>query len=124
MRRSILIADDDDAVRQVMRIALQQAGYDVCEATNGAEAIRAVHAAPFDLIITDVLMPERDGLEMIMHVRRRNPNIKVLAISGADNALFLANAAGLGATQVLRKPFRVAALLALVADLLQVPARA
>lgn len=123
MRRSILIADDDDAVRQVMRIALQQAGYDVCEATNGAEAIRAMHAAPFDLIITDVLMPERDGLEMIMHVRRRNPNIKVLAISGADNALFLANAAGLGATQVLRKPFRVAALLALVADLLQVPAR-
>lgn len=123
MRRSILIADDDDAVRQVMRIALQQAGYDVCEATNGAEAIRAMHAAPFDLIITDVLMPERDGLEMIMHVRRRNPNIKVLAISGADNALFLANAAGLGATQVLRKPFRVAALLALVADLLQIPAR-
>ncbi|HPM24729.1 MAG TPA: response regulator [Phycisphaerae bacterium] len=123
MRRSILIADDDDAIRQVMRIALQQAGYDVCEATNGAEAIRAMHATPFDLVITDVLMPESDGLEMIMHVRRQNPNIKVLAISGADNALFLANAAGLGATQVLRKPFRVSALLTLVADLLPAPTR-
>lgn len=124
MAHSILIADDDDAVRQIMRISLQQAGYDVCEAANGAEAIRALRTTPFDLIITDILMPEQDGLETIMHVRRQNPNLKVLAISGADNTLFLANAAGLGATQILRKPFQVSALLAAVASLLQVPARA
>lgn len=119
--QSILIAEDDPGVRHLIRRSLEQAGYSVAEATNGAEAIRAVHAAPFDLVITDILMPETDGLEAIVHLRKRTPGLKVIAISGYENALFLADARGLGATRVLTKPFKPGDLLTLVHDLLGQP---
>lgn len=118
MPRNILIAEDDDQVRRVIRLALERAGYDVCEAADGEEARRALGVAPFDLVITDIVMPGKDGLETIMFLRRNHPGTPVIAISGHDNPLFLSNAAGLGATHVLAKPFTPSRLLDLVARVL------
>ena len=118
MSTSILVAEDDESVRDVIRRSLEQAGYSVCEAANGEEAIRALDAVPFDLVITDILMPERDGLETILYLRRSSPRTKVIAISGAANDLFLTDAAGLGAARVLTKPFKPDELLSLVAETL------
>lgn len=114
MPRNILVAEDDDQVRQVIRLALERAGYDVCEAADGEEARRALGTAPFDLVITDIVMPGKDGLETIMFLRRNHPGTPVIAISGHDSPLFLSNAAGLGATHVLAKPFAPSQLLDLV----------
>ncbi len=118
MPHSVLIADDDGAIRAVIRRSLEQAGYSVCEAASGAEAIRALRAGSFDLVITDILMPDQDGLETIIHLRKQRPHTKVIAISGAPEELFLASALGLGAARSLAKPFRPADLMALVHDLL------
>ncbi|MBK9119671.1 MAG: response regulator [Phycisphaerales bacterium] len=115
---SILVADDNDEVRKVMRLSLERAGYDVCEAANGLEAMRAVNAIPFDLVITDILMPERDGIETILHLRQKAPQAKILAISGAQDNVFLASASGLGATRTLTKPFTPTQLLNVVSELL------
>jgi CheY-like chemotaxis protein len=119
--QNILVAEDDEGVRHLIRRSLEQAGYDVSEVANGAEAIRAAHATAFDLVITDILMPETDGLETIVHLRKRSPGLRVIAISGYENALFLADARGLGATRVLTKPFKTADLLALVQEVLGQP---
>jgi CheY-like chemotaxis protein len=118
MRPSILLIDDNDDVRRVMRAALEHSGNDVCEAADGAEGLKALQQAHFDLVITDILMPEHDGLEMILHLRERSPQTPVIAISGSDHELYLSNARGLGATRVLQKPFRPAQLVVLVDELL------
>ncbi len=119
MNASILVAEDDELIRSTIRRSLEQRGYDVCEAANGAEAIRALRAEPFDLVITDILMPEKDGLETIRHLRKELPAVKIIAISGNENQLFLDSASGLGATRSLAKPFRPSELLELVAELLE-----
>jgi CheY-like chemotaxis protein len=119
MGQCILLADDDDRVRHTIRCRLECAGYDVREAASGADAIQALCTSPFDLVITDILMPDRDGLETIMHVRKKTPRTKIIAISGAADGLFLADAAGLGAHVVLAKPFTPDDLLVMVQDLLR-----
>jgi CheY-like chemotaxis protein len=116
---SILVADDDGAIREVVCRSLERAGYTVHAVEDGAEAIAALRDGVFDLVITDVLMPERDGLETIMYLRREAPQTKIIAISGSENDLFLSNAEGLGATHTLPKPFRPSDLLALVTKVLE-----
>jgi CheY-like chemotaxis protein len=111
MSHSILIVEDDAEVRHLIRHTLASSGYDVSEASNGAEAVRTIKATPFDLVITDILMPEQDGLETIIFLRRNAPNTKIIAISGTQNELFLRDARGLGAGATLTKPFQPAALL-------------
>lgn len=118
MSHRILVADDNEQVRSVIRRSLEFAGYSVREVANGEEAVRALHATAFDLVITDILMPEKDGLETIMYLRRENPGTKVIAISGAANELFLTDARGLGAVSVLAKPFTPDDLLRLVRSVL------
>jgi CheY-like chemotaxis protein len=119
MKHSILVADDDPSVRRVIRWSLEKVGYAVCEAANGVEAIHALRTAAFDLLITDILMPEQDGFETIVHARKKAPATKIIAISGAENDLYLTNALGLGATRTLPKPFKPADLVRMVKDLLQ-----
>lgn len=118
---TILVAEDEEGIRQLIRQSLEQKGHDVCEAANGEEALRALRTIPFDLVITDIFMPERDGLETIMYLRKEMPDVKIIAISGMENRLFLDNASGLGATRVLPKPFRPSQLLELVDDLMSKP---
>jgi len=116
---SILIVDDDAAVRELLRVVLHAAGYDVREARTGREGIRDFRRAPADLVITDIYMPDRDGLELIEALRRTHPRAKFLAMSGASGTMdYLARAQSLGVTRVIYKPFRMPQLLNIVSKLL------
>ncbi len=119
MSQSILLAEDDEAIRQMVRRTLEQAGYSVCEAADGTEAMRALSCVPFDLLITDIVMPGADGIETILHARKIMPGIKIIAISGCGSRdLFLDDASSLGATRTVSKPFRPTQLLHVVTELL------
>lgn len=123
----ILLIDDNEAFRTPLRIALEQAGYAVTEAGSGKQGLALYQAASHDLVIADLLMPEPDGLEVIMELRRRNRAVKIIAISAgtrhSPNAE-LAAARALGACRVLAKPFAVARLIATIQELLAPPAKA
>ncbi len=105
---SILIIDNDRALRAVLGEGLREAGYVVQEAANGRLGVNAFRKAPTDLVITDLYMPERDGLEVIEALRRTNPQVPILAISGASGTMdYLKVALTRGATEILSKPFSV-----------------
>lgn len=103
----ILIVEDDSAVRDLMRVWLDGDAHDVTEAADGAAAIREVGAASFDLVVTDIVMPEMEGTEMIMNLRRTSPNLKIIAVSGGGafgGNSYLDVAGKLGANRTLAKP--------------------
>ncbi|MCC2641960.1 MAG: Signal transduction response regulator, receiver domain [Nitrospira sp.] len=117
---SIFVMENDDAVRMMLRTGLTAAGYSVRDSTNGRLGINAFRKNPADLVITDIYMPERDGLEVIESLRRTHSGVKILAISGASGSMgYLKLAQSLGASAVLPKPFALSALLSIVAELLQ-----
>jgi two-component system chemotaxis response regulator CheY len=116
----VLLIDDDDAIRRLLRTALEEAGYSVREAANGIEGLRMFREAHADLVITDIYMPGCDGLEVIQTFLRIKPGTKVLAITGrSETANFLKVARMLGAAGVLKKPFAIEELLQIIARLLQ-----
>ena len=105
---TILLIDDNDQYRIMLNKVLSYAGYEVCEAKNGKEAVRAYRERPIDLVITDLIMPQKDGLEVIMELRDLNPEVRIIAISGGgrvDPENYLELAQGFGAQRVLAKPF-------------------
>ena len=112
---SILVVDDEDQIRQLIRETLEQAGYHVAEARDGKEALDQYRLAPADVVIMDILMPEQDGLETTATLRREFPNVKVIAITGGSDMIgilnFLDVAKMLGAHRVLQKPFEMKTLL-------------
>lgn len=118
MPPSILIVDDDAPIRSVLRRKLEQYQYDVCEAADGNEAIRALETTRFDLVITDIIVPEKDGIETICFLRLKQPEVKIIAISAPSNQLFLESARGLGAERVFTKPLKLAELADAVQELL------
>jgi len=110
----IVIADDDPAVLRALKGRLKQAGHAIRTATNGVEVLGHVRRQVPDLVITDIIMPECEGIETIVALRRSCPGIKLLAISGGGNAgraSYLSAAASLGADSVLTKPFTTRQLL-------------
>jgi CheY-like chemotaxis protein len=116
---SILIIEDTVAVRVLFRAILEQAGHVVCEASTGSEGIRLFRAAPTDVVITDIYMPDGDGLEVITHLRQAYHAVKILAISGrAGQECMLSVATRLGADGMLAKPVSLDALLTAVTKLL------
>lgn len=116
---SIFLIENDDAVREVIRVALMAAGYSIQEATNGRQGINSFRKAPTDLVITDIYMPDRDGLEVIEALRRTHPAVKILAISGASGSMnYLRKAEALGADRVLAKPLSMSTVLRVVSELL------
>jgi DNA-binding response OmpR family regulator len=118
----ILIIDDDDQVRHMLCQALEQAGYETVEARDGQEGLEHFRATPTDLIITDILMPGKEGLETIMELRRAVPGVKIIAISGGGqtgNMTFLDVARYLGAQRAFQKPFELRALLNAVREVLE-----
>lgn len=117
----ILLVDDEPLLRETLRIALQGAGHIVTLAQNGAAALSLLAAESFDVIVTDILMPETDGLEMIMRVRKDSGNVRIVAMSGGGrtrNMDMLEFAASFGADAVLAKPFLPKQLIASVADVM------
>jgi CheY-like chemotaxis protein len=110
----ILIIDDEASLRDVVRDMLEMAGHSVAEARDGREALSIFALDNPDLVITDILMPERDGLETIAALREQHPLLPIVAVSGGGDAgvdFYLSLAGHIGATRTLAKPFRQAALL-------------
>ena len=104
----ILVIDDDPVVRGLLVEMLRRAGYDVDEAEDGRAGMRRFREQPAALVITDVLMPEQEGLETLIQLRHESPTVRVIAISGGGRVgpeLYLNSARTLGAHAVLAKPF-------------------
>jgi CheY-like chemotaxis protein len=104
----ILVIDDDANFCNMLRTALERDGYVVEVAQNGEEGLQRQRLVPADLIITDILMPEREGLETIRALRQEFPEAKIIAVSGGGRTgrlNFLPLARRFGALQTLQKPF-------------------
>ena len=117
----ILLIDDDTPLRAIMREALAHFGHTVIEASNGSEGLELFKKSAVDLVITDIIMPEKEGLEVLMELRKQPNPVKVIAISGGGSTgkvEYLHIAKLMGASSVLSKPFSVFALIAAVNDLL------
>jgi DNA-binding response OmpR family regulator len=114
----ILVADDEAAVRGFLRFVLEGAGYHVIEAADGKQALRQARAGRVDLVITDLVMPELEGIETIQALRREVPGVGIIAVSGAFEGQFLPVAEMMGADAVLTKPVSPESLLATVAKVL------
>ena len=106
----ILLIDDDDALRKTMVKILALSGHACDQAPNGEVGLRLFQAGEYDLVVTDLLMPEKEGIETIMELREEVPGVKILAISGGlsrDREGPLSDAEALGADASLPKPFSV-----------------
>lgn len=112
---SILVVDDEDQIRRLICATLERAGYHITEARDGKEALEQYRLAPTDLVIMDILMPNQDGLETTVALRREFPDVKVIVITGGSDMIgmlnFLDVAKMLGAHSTLQKPFEMKALL-------------
>ena len=122
--KKILVIDDEAMVRSVVSEILKRAGYWMQTAEDGKSGLELFRRGEFDLLITDLLMPETDGLETIMSLRRERGAMKIMAISGCGFTLgdeYLRIAELLGADYTLAKPFTQADLLTAVDNLLKDP---
>lgn len=121
----ILVIDDNDDVRAVILAVLESAGHEVVLASDGARGIELQRKSPADLVITDILMPDNEGIETIRDLKQEFPPVRIIAMSGAAKPLtatdFLITAKALGAHAVLRKPFEASALLKSVEATLNLP---
>jgi two-component system, OmpR family, response regulator CpxR len=107
----LLVIDDDAAMRRMMVRTLATGNHRVIEAENGQEGLRLLEEHKPDLVITDILMPQKEGIETIREVQERSPSTKIIAISGggmSHNLMFLDVARAFGADAILAKPFRPA----------------
>jgi DNA-binding response OmpR family regulator len=118
----LLVIDDDNLVRAALTDILQTAGFEVVTASNGRHGLEVLSTTPVDAIITDILVPEQEGLETIREARQRFPDIRILAISGGGagggETQLLRFAESFGADQTLPKPFTGSQLVAAVKELL------
>lgn len=120
----ILVIDDEPAMREAVQKILARAGHQVSLASNGHEGLAIVANFAPQVVLTDILMPEKDGIETTIAVRKAYPNVKIIAMSGggrAHNFNFLETARKLGAHAVLQKPVRMADLLDTVTRLIEAP---
>lgn len=105
----ILVVDDDAQMRQMIAQMLEREGYTVSSACNGREALTRYRQGRCDLVVLDILMPEMDGIETTMELKREFPQVRILAVSGGRRALSpqfnLESATVLGVNATLAKPF-------------------
>jgi DNA-binding NtrC family response regulator len=117
----ILVIDDDESITSLLHMVLSRQGYEVLTAANGREGVKLFNSTPADLVISDILMPEMDGLEALKQLRQLSPNLKLIAVSGGGVRLkmdVLRVAELLGAAATFEKPYKIDALLASVRQLL------
>lgn len=122
---NILLIDDDATVRHALKQVLERAGHQVEEAADGIIGVAKFTASRPDLVITDIIMPNQEGIETIIELRRLAPDVAIIAMSGGGrtgNRDFLAMAEKLGAAKMMAKPFRPKELVEAVAQLLPKPA--
>jgi CheY-like chemotaxis protein len=116
----VLVVEDEELMRSVIVAALSHAGHRVTQAADGHEAVKQFRGDPSDLIITDILMPESDGLDVLIALAREKKKVPVIVMSGipGESALYLRAAKDLGAVRTLEKPFTMDVLLAVTKDVL------
>ncbi len=117
----ILLIEDEYMVREALRDALQQAGHEVEEASNGIEGLKCYEQNQADLVITDMLMPQKEGLETIIELKKKYSDVKIFAISGATtrvNIDVLPAAEGFGALRSFYKPVDISELLSAIEETL------
>lgn len=105
---SILLVDDDEQLRPMLKMVLERAGHVVNEAGNGKEALVSYRRQQTELVVTDLVMPDKEGLEIILELRRAYPGLKIIAMSGGGRtgvANYLELAVKFGANHILNKPF-------------------
>lgn len=118
----VLVVDDDPSILSSLQTALSDAGISSVRAENGRKAIELLEDCAVELVVTDIVMPEGEGLETILALKRRYPAVKVVAMSGggsADAELYLNLASRLGVSASLQKPFSAASFLQVVQSVLQ-----
>lgn len=116
----ILIIDDDAQVREMVALVLTRAGHEVTQAQDGDAGLKLARATSFKVVVTDIVMPNKEGLETIVELRREAPEVKIVAISGGGRIApsdYLSIAKRLGADRVFAKPVERKALLEAVAEL-------
>jgi two-component system nitrogen regulation response regulator GlnG len=118
---TILIADDDRSIRTVLTQALGRAGYQVRSSSNAAGLWRWVEEGEGDLVITDVVMPDENGLDLIPRIKRIRPDLRIIVMSAQSTLMTAVKAAQRGAFEYLPKPFDLAELLAVVRRALAAP---
>jgi DNA-binding NtrC family response regulator len=113
----IMVVDDDPGIRRTLKLLLSKAGYEVTQASDGQEALRLWRDHGGDLVITDLHMPEKNGIETILELLTHTPNVPIIAMSGGGQTKrldLLGNATMLGAVLTIEKPFTLNEMLTLV----------
>jgi DNA-binding NtrC family response regulator len=117
----ILLVDDEDLVRQLFEAVLELEAHEVTTASDGNGALAALATGTFDVVVTDIVMPDKEGIEVIMEMRKMRPELPIIAMSGGgrgSSADYLEMAALLGAKRTLAKPFSAQDLLDAVSAVL------
>ena len=120
----ILIIDDEPQIRSMLKLMLERDGYEVAEAPDGIEGIRVFRQNPAELIITDLIMPNKDGIGLIIDLKKEFPNVKIIAMSGGGLNKpegYLKGAKKLGAACTLTKPIDRDEMLRAIKDVLKSP---
>jgi len=123
MMPGVLIVEDEKELREMLKTSLLRRKINVFEAVNGKDAIAHFKPSITDLVITDIIMPEEDGLKVIMKLRELKPGIKIIAISGGGKAgpgSYLKLAKALGADAVFSKPFSINDLISKIEELVNI----
>jgi len=118
----ILVIDDDETIRNLLRAILEREGYAVLDAPDGNKGLKQYRKNPTDLVITDLIMPGKEGIETIRDLRREFPNVKIVAVSGGGRIgpdSYLQMAMGIGALRTLTKPIDRKALLRTVEEVME-----
>src|SRR5436309_2927892 len=121
MVSTILVADDDRAIRTVLNQALVRLGHDVRTTGNAATLWRWVESGEGDLVITDVIMPDENGLDLVPRIKRLRPNLRVIVMSAQNTLLTAVKATERGAFEYLPKPFDLNELMSVVERALSAP---
>jgi DNA-binding NtrC family response regulator len=118
----ILVVDDDASIRRALTILLSKAGYEVTQASDGFEAVRLWRDHGADLVITDLHMPKKDGIETIIELLSHTPGARIIAMSGGGQTKrldLLGNMALLGSVLTIEKPFTLAEMMTVVSRALK-----
>jgi len=122
-----LVVDDDEGIREMLALILKRRGLEVVLASDGREGVKTFSEQNFDLVVTDLIMPDKEGIEMILEIRAMKRPVRIIAISGGgrvDQSMHLHLARSVGADRVLSKPFMPREFILLVDEVLAAPVRA